>query len=626
MYELEATDRRERERFFSSHPELKVRESPETMSSANRLSLLAWSEHCVECAVPHCYATCDLYRPRADQKCRRFTFGIARNDELRTWLPYAVEVDFRVISHIWTKGNIRTVPLTAYRLLDRTQRLLGMVAKATSALLAPIVPKRTVTRGFYHYRKQLVRALQRGGGRKADGFLLQVINPHQETLALRMIVAPEPETRGPQSVSFNERFDLPPGFTERWVPVSRIAERVDLDQPFEMSLLLGNVEPRLLYFLAAEFVAGISGPITQGVAAARPAAAKADVKKVKCVVWDLDNTLWDGVLVESGGTAPKLRPGVLDIVRALDERGILQSVASKNNHDEAWSLLEAYGLAEYMLFPQINWGPKSAGLRAIAEQLNIGLDTLALVDDQPFERGEIAANASPAIALADSVIPTLLQDPRFAGSSSAEARQRRGFYQTEMKRHQVLSSFNGDYIDFLRDSQIVLDIHPPLKDEIDRLHELIQRTNQMNFSGTRYSRPQLAEVLDKPDLDGFTLHVVDRYGDYGIVGFALLRRRDPVVRMVDLAMSCRVQAKHVEHAMLLALMERYRRKGYSAFEAEYRRTDRNAPASQVFADLAFERQANEGDLEVYRKDLTEELVPLDYLEVHIAQDEVIGQP
>ena len=96
--------------------------------------------------------------------------------------------------------------------------------------------------------------------------------------------------------------------------------------------------------------------------------------------------------------------------------------------------------------------------------------------------------------------------------------------------------------------------------------------------------------------------------------------------MVDLAMSCRVQAKHVEHAMLLALMERYRRKGYSAFEAEYRRTDRNAPASQVFADLAFERQANEGDLEVYRKDLTEELVPLDYLEVHIAQDEVIGQP
>jgi FkbH-like protein len=625
MYELEATDRRERERFFSSHPELKIRQSPAVMSSANRVSLLAWSEHCVECAVPHCYSTCDLYRPRADLKCRRFTFGIARNDDLRTWLPYAVEVDFRVISHIWTKGNVRTVPLATYRMLDAAHRILGVVAKAGSALLAAIVPKRTLTRGFYHYRKQLVRALQRGGGRKADGFLLQVINPHQETLTLRMVVAPE--TRGPQSFSFHERFDLPPGFTERWVPVSRIAERVDLDQPFEMSLLLGNVEPRLLYFLAAEFVSGISGPITQGVAEARSASpSKAETKKVKCIVWDLDNTLWDGVLVESGGTAPKLRPGVLDVVRALDERGILQSVASKNNHDEAWSLLEAYGLAEYMLFPQISWGPKSAGLRAIAQQLNIGLDTLALVDDQPFERGEVAANASPALALADTVIPTLLQDPRFAGSSSAEARQRRVFYQTEMKRNEVFSGFTGDYIDFLRDSRIVLDIHPPVKEELDRLHELIQRTNQMNFSGTRYSRPQLAEVLDKPELDGFTLQVVDRFGDYGIVGFAVLSRRGPAVRMVDLAMSCRIQAKHVEHAMLLALMERYRRKGYSSFEAEYRRTERNEPASQVFADLAFERQENEGDLEVYRKVLAEEFIPLDYLEVRIGQDEVIGQP
>src|SRR4029077_2161421 len=156
----------------------------------------------------------------------------------------------------------------------------------------------------------------------------------------RMVVAPEKQ--GPQPISFHERFDLPPGFTERWVPISRIAERVDVNRPFEMSLLLGNVEPRLLYFLAAEFVSGISGPITQGVAEARPEpVSKASARNVKAVVWDLDNTLWDGVLVESGGAAPTLRPGVLDVVRALDERGILQSVASKNNHDEAWSLLEA---------------------------------------------------------------------------------------------------------------------------------------------------------------------------------------------------------------------------------------------------------------------------------------------
>lgn len=621
MYELEAADRRERERFFLDQPELKVRESPALMSSAKRLSLLAWSEHCVECAVPHCYSTCDLYRARADGKCRRFTFGISRNDELRTWLPYAVEVDFRVISHIWTKGNIRTVPLAVYRAFDRLNRAMGTVVRGLSALLAPVLPKRTLTRGFYHYRKQLVRALQRRSGPKADGFLLQVINPHQETLTLRMVVAPE--TRGPQSISFHERFDLAPGFTERWVPVSRIGERVDLEQPFEMSLLLGNVEPRLLYFLAADFVSGISGPVTQGLNDGRiESATKPASKKIKCVVWDLDNTVWDGVLVESGATPPKLREGMLEIVRALDERGILQSVASKNNHDEAWSLLEAYGLAEYLLFPQIGWGPKSGSLRAIAEQLNIGLDTLALVDDQPFERGEVAANASSALALPDTLIPTMLKDPRFAGSTSGEARQRRLFYRTEMRRQEELSGFNGDYLEFLRDSRIVLDIRPPAKVELDRLHELIQRTNQMNFSGTRYSRAELEAALEKPDCDGYALQVVDRFGDYGIVGFALLSRRSSTVRMVDLAMSCRVQSKHVEHAMLLSLMERYRRRGCSSFEAEYRRTERNEQAGQVFTDLAFGRQPNEGELEIYRRDLTDEIVPLNYLEVRMAQDEV----
>jgi len=625
MYELEATDRAERDRFFRGHPELEVRDAPALVSSASRVSLLAWSEHCVECAVPHCYSTCDLYRARPDGKCRRFTFGIARNDTLRTWLPYAVEVDFRVISHIWTKGSVRTVPLTAYRALDLLNRAVGSVIRGISRILTPVLPRHTLTRGFYHYRKQVVRALHARGGVKADGFLLQVINPHTETLTLRMVVAPE--ARGPQLISFHERFDLAPGYNEHWVPLSRIAQRVDLDQPFEMSLLLGNVEPRLLYLLAADFVAGISGPLTQGLTEVRErAGTKAAPKKVKCVVWDLDNTLWDGTLVESGGTPPRLRDGVLEIVRALDERGILQSVASKNNHDDAWPLLEAFGLAEYLLFPRIGWGPKSASMRAIAEDLNIGLDTLVLVDDQPFERGEVTANANPALVLPDTVLPSLLSDPRFAGSSSAEARQRRAFYQTEMRRKEVLAGFDGDYINFLRDSRFTLDLHPPSREELDRLHELIQRTNQMNFSGTRYTRQELETVLGKPGFDAYALQVVDRFGDYGIVGFALIRWRDGLARMVDLALSCRVQSKHVKHAMLLSLMQRYRQRGCSMFEAEYRRTERNEPASRVFQDLAFERRPNEGELEVYRRDLTAEVATLDYLEVRIPQDEVVGQP
>src|SRR6266849_3142965 len=117
MYELEAIDRHARQKYFDAHPELVIRSGPGIHSGASHLSILAWSEHCVESAIPQCYSTCDLYDPRTDGKCRRFTFGIFRNRSLRTWLPYTVEVDFRLISHLWSKGNVRTVPLWVYRFL-----------------------------------------------------------------------------------------------------------------------------------------------------------------------------------------------------------------------------------------------------------------------------------------------------------------------------------------------------------------------------------------------------------------------------------------------------------------------------------------------------------------------------
>src|SRR5690625_82784 len=110
-------------------------------------------------------------------------------------------------------------------------------------------------------------------------------------------------------------------------------------------------------------------------------------EKVKCVVWDLDNTVWDGVLLEGEGLV--VRPGIREAMETFDKRGILQSIASKNEFEPAWERLEKFGLAEFFLYPQIGWGAKSESIRKIAEELNIGLDTFAFFDDQPFERDEV---------------------------------------------------------------------------------------------------------------------------------------------------------------------------------------------------------------------------------------------
>ena len=113
-------------------------------------------------------------------------------------------------------------------------------------------------------------------------------------------------------------------------------------------------------------------------------------REVKCLVWDLDNTVWDGVLLE--GDSVRLRHEVRHVICTLDERGILQSIASRNDYDEAMAKLEELSLAEYFVYAQISWGPKSTSLQNIVQRLNIGADSVAFIDDDPFERDEVAAS------------------------------------------------------------------------------------------------------------------------------------------------------------------------------------------------------------------------------------------
>jgi FkbH-like protein len=529
-----------------------------------------------------------------------------------------VEVDFKLISHLWSKGNLNTLPLPAYRALDLLNRSLAHVVNVVSILLAPVIRKRKLNRGFYHFRKRFVQFLHLRHGHKADGFLLQVVNPYETPLSIQVVIAGDPRRRG-QPV-FHERFELPPGFSEHWVPLGRISTFVDLNGPFEISLLTGNVEPALLYILCADFVAGVSGPVTQRFSAPAALPEPAPQKPgIKAVIWDLDNTVWNGVLVESEGRVPELRPGVETVLRSLDERGIVQSIASKNNHNDAWACLESHGLAELFLFPRINWGPKSQGVREIIKDFNIAADTIAFIDDQPFERGEATANIPGILTLPETVIPLLLQDPRFQGSTSSEARQRRLLYKDQARREEALTQYGGDYIAYLRDCGIEVDIHTPHDDERDRLQELVQRTNQMNFSGNRYSRGELDAALAQHGVDAYAIRCRDRYGDYGIVGFSLVSRNEGLARVIDLAFSCRVQAKHVEHAFLLFLVREYQRRSFVGFEVEFKRTDRNTPVSRVFDDLQFLRREDREGLEVYAWRPERAPEPLNYITVRFQE-------
>jgi FkbH-like protein len=173
----------------------------------------------------------------------------------------------------------------------------------------------------------------------------------------------------------------------------------------------------------------------------------------------------------------------------------------------------------------------------------------------------------------------------------------------------------------LRDCQIQLSIRPMTEENIERVHELTQRTNQMNFSGNRYDRDVLKTILATPYLDTYVLSCEDRFGSYGVVGFSIVDKREP--RMTDLMFSCRVQAKRVEHAFLAHIMRTYIGELGKDFWANYRKTTKNAPSGKVFADLGMEETGTTNGVTslVFRKDRK---VPEDGLIRIAAQQEPVS--
>jgi len=164
-----------------------------------------------------------------------------------------------------------------------------------------------------------------------------------------------------------------------------------------------------------------------------------------------------------------------------------------------------------------------------------------------------------------------------------ESRERRQMYKVESQRLSLADNFGDDYLAFLRYCNIRLNISPMTRENLPRVHELTQRTNQMNFSGNRYEKSVLEGILSMPHLDTYVLEVEDRFGSYGIVGFSVVDSRTPL--MTDLMFSCRVQAKRVEHAFLAYLIRKYIAQTGRDFQANYRKTSRNAPSGKVFDDM-----------------------------------------
>jgi FkbH-like protein len=310
-----------------------------------------------------------------------------------------------------------------------------------------------------------------------------------------------------------------------------------------------------------------------------------DQKEIKCVVWDLDNTLWDGVLLE--GDDVRLKPEIIDVVKTLDQRGILHSIASKNFYDDAMKKLREFKIDDFFLFPEIGWNSKSQSIAAIRENLNIGMDSFMFIDDEPFERDEVKSEHPDVTCIESSKYLELSSypslNPRFI---TKDSKRRRLMYLQDQKRKQDENNFKGPRKEFLASLGIHLIVHEAVEEDLKRAEELTVRTNQLNATGKTYSYDELKKHMTSKRHRLIVCELNNRYGSYGKIGLALVEVLEDYYHVKLLLMSCRVMSMGVGTILLTHIMQEAR-KDSKKVKADFRHTGRNRMMYVTFKFAGF---------------------------------------
>jgi FkbH-like protein len=557
------------------------------------IGLTFWAEHCLECAPPECYKNCKYYIRRPDGRCRRTAYGLKQIKCDNSILGYGVRYKYLPWAKLETKIFSRSMTMEDY--INAAQKYKNKIHVINNKL--SLLNAKGILNSAEYFWINKVLAKFPSKEFLPNCFILQLYSFHAESYNMLIEAVAEDGrviSRASMIISsgFNE-FRL--SYKELW-PQS--------ENPIVLRMYPENNIEAELDLYTAEFVR-LKQSLTKKAVPAQ---------KVKCVAWDLDNTVWNGILVEADQNALTLRDGVFEMMEELDKRGILQTVVSKNDYEFAWPQLEKLGVSKYFLYPAINWGQKSRNLEQIAKELNINTDTFALIDDSSFERAEVQNSLSQVRVYPENNLRKLLELNEFDVPITVDTSKRREMYQIEEKRKQILSYYDGNYLDFIKSCKIKIDICPvDTEERKKRCYELIQRTNQLNLTGQKYSEIEFQNILNDSNRINLSIDCSDKFGDYGTVGFFSIYYNSERITVLEMAISCRVAQKHIEYAMMSWIARKIvSNKKIDILNINYKDTGKNKPVLKALTDIGFEFNVNE-----------ERLLQIDVRKI-IKDDEVIA--
>jgi FkbH-like protein len=333
-------------------------------------------------------------------------------------------------------------------------------------------------------------------------------------------------------------------------------------------------------------------------------------KSKKCLVLDLDNTLWGGVIGDDGEDGIRLGAGdpmgeahqdLQAYASRLSDRGIILAVASKNEHDIAKTgFSHGQSKLRYEDFGSFkaNWGPKDSSIKDIGFELNIGLDAMVFIDDNPAERLRVSSEIpdisvpeipEEALHYVDALDRAYFFEPLRIVPDDLKRKQ---FYADNLKRSDLQATF-ANYDDYLKSLEMTASIKRPNEQQLERVTQLINKTNQFNLTTLRLTRSQVDEIWANDSSVLLAGSLKDRFGDNGLISVVIGHKQGHDLNVDLWIMSCRVLKRGMEVAMFDALVAEALRLGCNKIKGRYLPTAKNGLVRNHYKDLNFQELGNQ---------------------------------
>ncbi|MCW6080337.1 HAD-IIIC family phosphatase, partial [Clostridium sporogenes] len=391
----------------------------------------------------------------------------------------------------------------------------------------------------------------------------------------------------------------------------RLNQKYDNFYVFDMKNIIENIGRNHFYSMKSWYLAGIKTSIRALESISNEINKILEAlqgKKKKCLILDMDNTLWGGVVGECGVEGIELsefKEGARykdfqKRIKEIKDLGVILAICSKNNYEDAIEVLRNHENAvlkeDDFIIKKVNWKSKSENIKEISKELNIGLDSFVFIDDSYFEREGIKE------LIPDIIVPEFPQDTSdlnkfitdiycdyfYTLKTTKEDKEKTELYKANIERNYELKIANS-FEDYLKKLNTKVKIWKARKEDVSRISQLTQKTNQFNVTTKRYMDKDINNFITSDKYEVYVASVEDKFGDNGKVIVMIFNKKDNKTVEIDtFLMSCRVMGRYIEDEILAFMEEGFVGKGFEKIIASYYATKKNKPVENLFERLGYQ--------------------------------------